>query len=277
MRGNATLYSGMRTGITALALAFFTGFLSVTAVADDVLPGFDFFETDPDVTYQDFTGTPIPPDFFGPGSDPFVGTIDLMGVPLGAYPGCPYDSLGNTDTIIERLTPAVLPGPPSEDTVPIEMVALNLVSIEPIEVTYYGGMYPELWNVEVSPSPTASSSGTMTIRQEHANGGTFDSELLVYPMFRFTKVNEPGQVRVLDGGVHGLYNHFIATDVPWIYTTPPEGSCTSNFCVNPGNVTVMQAEWAAHGVISICPGVSAGVTPGVIWLRSWGAVKSLAW
>jgi hypothetical protein len=275
MQGNLTFRGGMRTASAALTLAFFASALSATALADDVLPGFDLFETDPTTTYQDFAGTPVPADFFGPGSDPFDGVIQLMGVPLGSYPGCPYDSLGNTDTIVERSARAVLPGPPSQDTVSIELVALHLHSISPVTVTYNGGMDPEHWDMEVGPSPTLPSVGTMTIRHENAQGGTFDSELLVYAIFTFTKVSDPVEVRVLDGGLYGLNTHFMATDVPWIHATPPEGSCTSNFCVNPGKVTVEEAEWAAHGILSICPGVSAGVRPGAVWLKSWGAIKSL--
>ena len=52
------------------------------AAGQDVLAGLDLLDTDPALTWFNFgvPGSPaIPADFFGPGSDPFTGTIALDG------------------------------------------------------------------------------------------------------------------------------------------------------------------------------------------------------
>jgi hypothetical protein len=237
----------------------------------DVLPGFDLFQTDPSSTFQDFIGEPLPSDFFGPGSDPFDGGVPCHGVPLPGFPGCPTDDLSFVDTIVERLANAELPPPyPSSDQIPIEIVALQLRSVAPITVTYNGGLNPELWDVDVGlsqmlPQPT----GTMDITHEDPAGGHFSSLLPVIPRYVFTRVSD-GEVRILDGADMGpLVLEFEAIDVPWVHIAPPAGSCTSNFCVNPGVVTVEVAPHAAHGVLSICPEDPTQALP-----STWGEVKS---
>ena len=47
------------------------------AAAATIDPGFDLLETDRGATVEDLT---LPADFFGPGSDPFVGRVALQGV-----------------------------------------------------------------------------------------------------------------------------------------------------------------------------------------------------
>jgi hypothetical protein len=119
----------------------------------DVPAGSFHLETVPPAGYDP---GPIPADFFDPGSEPFDGWTPFGGLALNA------PTLGTTDTIIERMEAANLPGPyPSSDTVPIEMVALSLQSVSPISVTYTSGP-PELWDVSISISPSSTSSGTMT-------------------------------------------------------------------------------------------------------------------
>lgn len=161
--------------------------------------GLDLFTTPPGgTTVQSFAATPLPPGFFGPGSDPFQGTIVLGGQPIA-----PLSPLGPTDTIVERLSPPVLPAPGSTDIVPIEIVALNLVSVNPITVTYNGGMTPEQWDVRVCLSSAAPQpTGQLELRAGPCNfleGGTFQSQLPVLPRFTFTRIGPPA-VQVLDFG-----------------------------------------------------------------------------
>ena len=226
-----------------------------SALADDVLAGLDLFETDPGTTFQDFLSTPVPADFFGPGSDPFDGIIQLEGNP-GGFTLCPNDDLSRVDTIVQRLSTASLPLIGDTDVIDTEIVALSLKSVAPITVTWNGGQNPELWDVDVELSALAQPSGSMTIRHLDANGGTFDSDLPVLPKVTFTLVSNPLDIRVLDFGLEATPAvHFLAAAVPWAHSTPPSGSCTSNFCVNPGNLTLQQAPLAQadHGVLSICP------------------------
>ena len=156
---------------------------------------------------QDFGSpdtTPIPADFFGPGSDPFDGLMCLQGVPLG------ISGTGDADTQIERAAdpfdrcalPSATPA-----TVDIEIVALSLEGVAPITVTYNGGSDPEQWDVAVDLSPGGLIAGTpqstLTATKTHCNGGTYTSDLFVQPRFTFTKVGDPGEQRTLDTGAEG--------------------------------------------------------------------------
>jgi hypothetical protein len=134
-------------------------------------------------TQYGFSTTPIPADFFGPGSQPFTGTVQLGGIPSGPF---------GSDTAVRRIEPASLFGPGTEVTIPIELVQLSLVSCNPITVTFSGGP-PQQWDVNVTINPP-SPMGTMTITQTHATGGSFTSTLPVHPIFTFTRVNPPGQI-----------------------------------------------------------------------------------
>ena len=87
----------------------------------------------------------------------------------------------------------LLDGPP--ETIPIELVALSLVSCNPITVSEPSGPTP--WTVDVSLSPTLQSTGQMTVTKTHANGGTFQSQLQVYPLFTFTRISDNTH-RILD-------------------------------------------------------------------------------
>jgi hypothetical protein len=142
--------------------------------------GDDKFETTNNgETYHNFAASPIPEDFFGPGSQPYSGIVPLEGVPIRGE--------GDIDTIVRRNQDLLTPG-----STPITMTALSLKSINPITVTYSGGS-PESWNVSVGLSIFKASTGTMAI----SSGGTFDSSLKVWPRFTFTKGAE---TRVLDTG-----------------------------------------------------------------------------
>jgi hypothetical protein len=108
---------------------------------DKVHAGYDLFETE---SAELGFGQPNPPpypdsptlpaDLFGPGSDPFTGTVEFKGVPIGAFGA--FSGLGSTDTIVQRLQPDA--EPPFPDTIDIEIVRLELVSVAPITVTYNG-------------------------------------------------------------------------------------------------------------------------------------------
>ena len=144
---------------------------------------------------------PIPAGFFGPGSDPFTGVITLGGVPLA-----PSSPLGPTDTVIRRGQSAVLAGPGSSAAVPIEIVALNLVSLQPITVTYNGGTSPEQWNVSVCLSNLPQQTGQLQITAGQCpcgEGGTFSSQLPILPKLTFTRSGPPGTA-VFDYGVQAL-------------------------------------------------------------------------
>ena len=180
----------------ALALVVIVG-LSGVAQATDVLPGSDFFTTGPGGAVLDLGGggtpdpdddlPPIPADFFFPGSPPVTGVIPFEGVPLG--PGC------DADTIVERLSLATLPDPvPTSDTIPIELVALSLTSVDPITVG------TTEWDIDVTLSSTDPSLGAMTIFHSAPTGGTYDASIVICAVHTFTQVvgPSPGTTMVLE-------------------------------------------------------------------------------
>ncbi|MFQ6093291.1 MAG: dockerin type I domain-containing protein, partial [bacterium] len=226
----------------------------------DVLPGVDLFTTPPGgATFQDFSGFPIPADFFGPGSDPFDGTIVLGGVPLNTNPP---GVLGPTDVIVERKEKAHLPDPcASSDVVPIEIVALSLVSSQPITVTYGGGS-PELWDVQVCLSnQVPQPQGTMTINHEHPDGGTFTADLPVIPRFVFTRQPD-GAVRVLDPPLPPITfttrnGHWVHCDPGFgLFTSPDCGLTVDHDCDGVADVSVAASSnfvAGVRGISDVCP------------------------
>jgi hypothetical protein len=162
----------------------------------DVPPGFDLFETDPAATVfsfrEEFT---IPPNFFDQGSAPFEGDVTFGGVPIGTFQG---NDVGDADTIVHRSNPAVLAPPfPAQSIIPIDLVSLSLISIQPIQVQVGSGT--QAWDVRAGLSPTRESQGVLRILQTSPEGGAFDSALRVFPKFTFTRLSD-GATREIDVG-----------------------------------------------------------------------------
>ncbi len=185
------------------------GIVVVPPTEDLVIPaGSDLWETPGGgQSFHDFSEAPLPADFFGSGSTPFDGQIELAGMSLD------LDNLGTTDTVVERLEDATLTGEGSEATVPIQIVALSLQSIDPITVTYGDGS-ESFFDVHVTLSDT-QSQGSMTLTQTSADGGTFDSELPVTPLFTFIEV-EGELTFTFDGAGNDLILNLTASGVPWL-------------------------------------------------------------
>jgi len=183
----------------------------------------------------DFGAFPIPGGFFGPGSDPFMGRVVLRGEPLRTSPP---NALGSTDTIVRRLSHVNVPIGGSPQPVPIEIVALNLVSCQPITVTYNNGTNPEAWTVNVRLSNQPQQVGQMMISASHQDGGTFDSQLFVTPQFIFTPLSGGPSLGIPVGPTIGLGS----ARATWTLVGGPGG-------FSPG----------AHGVDPLPPGVCVDV------------------
>ncbi len=209
--------------LLALAISV-AAFLPSAAGASPVHAGQDFFQTVSD-SFQDFSAVPIPANFFDPGSDPFTGTVFLQGAPTDPT------NLGTTDTIVQRLDTARFPHPfPSSDTIPIEIVALSLTSVNPITVTYNSGQNPELWDVRVTLSPRGpQQQGTMTLTHVDNAGGTFNSVLPVMPLLTFTRLSD-GATRLLDFFDLGLIVPLQSRGSPWSHDAPKNVITSKRFC-----------------------------------------------
>ncbi|NOS99930.1 MAG: hypothetical protein HOP29_04825 [Phycisphaerales bacterium] len=174
---------------------------------------------------------PIPAGFFGPGSDPFIGTVCYQGEPLGTTP---FGEFGMADTLIRRtMDPfdrCALPGL-NPVNVPLEIVALNLVSVQPIIVTYNGGMNPEPWDGRVTLSQIPAPMGQLLAVKTHCNGGTYQSMLPVQPLFRFSRQAPPATVQ-LDTGVAGIPPVMLQQNqpAPWVTDVDPNLGYSGDVC-----------------------------------------------
>lgn len=209
--------------------------------------GFDLFETvpgsAPDLgTWFDAPSLPL--GFFGmksgiPSDPTPPGRVFFMGLPTGplgnppsAFTPDPFpedDPLAaaqhfvrppvhpaQTDTIVQRLGTATLPNIGDSDTVPIEIISLSLVSVNPIMVSY-GGFNPSFFDVFVDLAPIPQNVGSMVLRKTHPNGGTFDSLLPVNVRLRFigTSPTDPTASEV-----PSVPKEFESAGVPWIIPEP---------------------------------------------------------
>ncbi len=160
-----------------------------------VQPGIDLFTTPNGGSSEDFGCLPIPAGFFNPGSLPFTGSVNYQGQPLS-----PSSPLGVTDTIVQRQGTINLGGLGSSTSVPIEIVALSLQSVQPITVNYTSGP-DEHWNVHVCLSDVVPQpAGVMQVTKNNCvnEGGTFNSQLPVCPKLIFDRVEAPPVTRSFD-------------------------------------------------------------------------------
>ncbi len=187
------------------SLIVFTALGTPTRAQDFIPPGVDAWAVVPGGQLS-FAITPIPAGFFEPGSQPFTGNVPICGAPLG--PRGPFDP-GSTDTVVQRKSTADLPGLPSVDPIPIELVELSLRSCAPIQVQTMTGMQPWMVQIAISPSRQAPD-GQMQVNRLSPDGGTFDAQLPVRPLFTFVRQSD-GAVRVLDDRNWPL----VAPPIPW--------------------------------------------------------------
>ncbi len=167
-----------------------------------VSPGFDLLTTQPGAFF----------DLDGPGPLPLV---DMIGVPIVMFDfGSGPVGVNTTDTIVKRLAPASGPG---IDTIPIEMVSLQLISTAPIPLGLLGGVGFDLIGATLSsdrgrhvsdPGLGAASSGTMAIDFDTS---TFTSSISLEFDLRAGGVFGP----ILPGGIGIIKLIHNPTPIPW--------------------------------------------------------------
>jgi hypothetical protein len=202
-------------------------------------PPLDLFHTVPDEPSAVEFGTadmpPIPADFFNPGSLPFTGAIQVRGCPQ------PFDNgqifvpeTANVDTIVQRSAPIDLTSDPigSTATVDVEIIALSLSGIEPIQVQDpTGGSEPWLMAMGLSDN---QQTGSMTVVKTHPTGGEVESATVpVKPQLVFAPESdlvalEAGliapddvQLRILDYNQEGLPPVQMSWPDPYPWSTQP--------------------------------------------------------
>lgn len=186
----------------------------------------------------------------GISSDPFMGPIQLVGDPLGTFPAGvanqfsrfiipdPFRELGQlvqhrvldarfgggpdpislVDTIVQRLEDADLPDLGSSDTIPIEILALSLVSTEPVRVRYPTPMRPtfRLFDVSVDLADP-QQMGSMALTRTGETSGMFSSTLPVNFRLTFT-ARDTGERFALTSA-----EALTAGNVPFIVPEPAAG------------------------------------------------------
>lgn len=221
------IYAGIRSTL-ALALCLLcvvlTGHAGAQVELDPLATNTQFYGTPipPEVQTEVLFGTPttpaIPADFFGPGSDPFTGNVWFVGAPLDEW------AFGDASTLLQRYDHPVFPGDPigTVNTVPIEIVEMDLRSHGGPIVTYFGGMDPEVWDIELRLSVVPAPPGNLIAAKTHVNGGVFDAALYLQPCFYFFREDD-GMMLTLDTGLQG-WPPWILTlvDAPWVHMVDPD-------------------------------------------------------
>lgn len=158
-------------GVGAMALAVSVTLAPASHASFVVAPGFDLLETVTDGTFFAGVNWEGIPENVG---DDLCGERQFN---FGA--GC--EPTGNTDSIIQRLEEASVGGDGETATIDIELVALSLRSVEPINILGQGDEYVHariLKDLVSGDYLFGSSFGsTMSITFDNMLGGTFTSVL----------------------------------------------------------------------------------------------------
>ena len=239
--------------VRRLISKIFQGRDTVSPSDDGLIPaGFDFLRTEPEGAIFRFDRAPIPAGFFSPRSQAFATAVRFRGrsLPRSHFAGL---DVSHVDTVIARrkaVAPPVRRARASD--VPLEIVGLALESMEPIEVRV--GRHVESWDVEVDLSPRRRSKGRMSISKRDAAGGTFDSELQVFPRFRFVRRCD-GTEKVLDTGAWpvalrlGRKTKMRSTATPWRHKAPATlrlPGLNDNFVAGAPGAFAEESEACAH-------------------------------
>lgn len=135
-----------------------------------------------------------------------LGMVPLTGVPVGP---------GQSDTIIERLTT-----PDATGEIQVEIVALNLQSVDPVPFDSGSGVEPH--DVIVGLDTTGNNTGTMTIDvhddpSDPPSAGTFHAAISV--AWNVFLRNQDG---TSSSGPFRQTDLLVSSGVPWSHIAPPD-------------------------------------------------------
>ena len=140
--------------------------------------GVDLWMTVAGFAQTSFADQPIPAGFFCEGSQAFTGKVKFKGAPLTVEPA---GSLGSIDTVVNRLDDAKFDAK-GEATTRIQLMALSLVSVQPIETSC--GKFNVAVNLDGKQPETL-----MHIFRSEAFGGTYTAPLALNVKAVFTPVD----------------------------------------------------------------------------------------
>jgi hypothetical protein len=166
--------------------------------APPVTRGVDIFQTG-NGTGVDFAATPLPPNFFCPGSPQFSGQVALSGVSLGG-------AAQSGDTIVERLQTADFSG--GAATIPVKVRALSLASSNPLTISCASGSTQ--WRLDVCLCGDQPATDIVVKVDPTCGCGTFDGSLRMKTCLRFTNL--------ADNSVRGPIPQEVKlkiTNMPW--------------------------------------------------------------
>jgi hypothetical protein len=215
------IYHRMRN-ITRAAVVVLSVFLTGTGTYAAVIPvGPNYFESIPGLTTSslDFSRDNIDRNFFGPGSDIFMGFIRLKGRTINPI-------LGTTNVIMQRREEINLVLGARPVRADLSLITLELQSVTPITVTYNSGQNPEQWDVRVSRQESAPEEGRIVIDQRTADGGTYDATVTTRIFVKFTRRSD-GAIRQLP---FGLIMGTGPVNVPWSFSANPPLFTDGHFC-----------------------------------------------
>src|SRR5262245_41832726 len=213
-----TLRNITRAAAVVLSVVLLTGTLIYAAV---IPIGPNFFESVPGLTTSslDFSRENIARNFFGPGSDPFIGFIRLKGRTIDP-------TLGTTNIIMQRREEINLVLGARPVSADLSLLTIELQSVTPITITYNSGQNPESWDVRVSRQPSAPEGGRITIEQTTAAGGTYEATVTTRIFVKFTRHSDGaiGQLPL------GLIRGSGVANIPWSFSANPPLFTDGNFC-----------------------------------------------
>jgi len=192
----------------------------------------------------------------GAGFDLFMTTqttaVDLSGFGLGIVPLQGDELLPGTDTIVERLAPAGVPNVGDFNTIPIELVALSLVSIDPVKIELLDFDIHVLGGSDFEPQRI----GEMTINRLDPNGGNFSALLPVNATIHFLQVGgDVGNDFTVPFGDEFITQEGVWSETPAFFSCFIPGLAAGNFFagVDPDTkqkvLTVEEASFAIHSVL----------------------------
>lgn len=210
-------------GVAALSAIAFVG-VPQSAEAASIWRGSDYLTTPSDgTTFYDFGGP--------------IGMLQLGGLPIGP---------GFTDTIVQRKADCLLPNLGSSCTIPIEMTALSLKSINSVNI---GG---NLFDIFVTLDNNQASTGSMTINHEFADNGTPAPEGTFSSVLN---VNFKASIQAVGGGpvVQTIFDSLQLTldKAFWSHEPPPGTEIVPGLpgTVIGDNTAAQNANW--HGPLGL--------------------------